>query len=80
MKKSGKSSAGNAVLRESMIREAAYFRAEQRSFTPGKELDDWFAAEQEIDAFLAQGAGAAAASRRRETQQPAKAKGYGSPK
>ncbi len=41
-------------LREMMIREAAYFRAEHRSFAPGADLEDWFAAEREIDAVLAQ--------------------------
>jgi len=35
-----------------MIAERAYFRAEQRGFTPGKELDDWLAAEIEVDALL----------------------------
>jgi hypothetical protein len=38
---------------ETMIREAAYFRAEQRAFVPGNEFEDWFAAEREIDAMLA---------------------------
>ncbi len=41
-------------LREMMIREAAYFRAEHRSFAPGADLEDWFSAEREIDAVLAQ--------------------------
>ena len=53
----------NIALRDTMIREAAYFRAEHRSFAPGRELEDWFAAEREIDAVLARryrGAGAAA--------------------
>jgi len=27
---------------------AAYFRAQKRGFQPGRELEDWFAAEQEI--------------------------------
>ena len=31
------------------IREAAYRRAEQRGFAPGAELEDWLAAEAEID-------------------------------
>jgi hypothetical protein len=34
--------------REQMIAEAAYYRAEQRGFAPGRELDDWIAAEAEI--------------------------------
>jgi len=40
-------------VRETMIREAAYFCAEQRAFAPGNEFEDWFAAEREIDAMLA---------------------------
>ena len=58
----------NTASRETMIREAAYFRAEHRSFAPGRELDDWFAAEREIDAVLAprlRGAGAAGAAESR---------------
>lgn len=35
-----------------LIAEAAYFRAEQRDFAPGQELDDWLAAEIEVDALL----------------------------
>jgi hypothetical protein len=35
-----------------MIAEAAYHRAERRHFTPGGELDDWVAAEVEIDEML----------------------------
>ena len=35
-----------------MIAEAAYFRAEQRGFVSGNELEDWLAAEMEIDALL----------------------------
>lgn len=38
--------------RQRLIAEAAYFRAEQRGFTPGRELEDWLAAEIEIDALL----------------------------
>jgi hypothetical protein len=30
------------------IEEAAYFRAKQRGFLPGQELDDWVAAESEV--------------------------------
>ena len=36
-------------LRRAMIAEAAYYRAEQRGFEPGRELEDWFAAESDID-------------------------------
>jgi len=31
-----------------LIAEAAYYRAEQRGFAPGHELDDWIAAEDEV--------------------------------
>jgi hypothetical protein len=30
------------------IAEAAYYRAQQRGFAPGHELDDWVAAEAEV--------------------------------
>jgi Protein of unknown function (DUF2934) len=40
------------LSREAMIREAAYFRAERRGFAQGAELDDWLAAEAEIDQAL----------------------------
>jgi hypothetical protein len=35
--------------RRRMIAEAAYFRAERRGFALGGGLDDWIAAETEID-------------------------------
>jgi len=38
------------VDRAELIAVAAYFRAEKRNFTPGGEIDDWLAAEREIDA------------------------------
>jgi hypothetical protein len=38
--------------RNAMVREAAYLRAEARGFEPGHELEDWLAAEHEIDARL----------------------------
>jgi len=31
-----------------MIREAAYYRAEKRGFSPGLEAEDWRAAEAEV--------------------------------
>jgi len=34
--------------RRSMIAEAAYYRAKQRNFEPGHELEDWLAAENEV--------------------------------
>ncbi len=39
--------------REEMIRKAAYLLAERRGFCPGKELDDWLAAERQIDRLTA---------------------------
>jgi hypothetical protein len=39
--------------REARIAEAAYWRAERRGFVAGQELDDWLAAEREIDEDLA---------------------------
>lgn len=43
---------GAEVLRESLIRTAAYFRAEHRGFAPGRELEDWLEAEREIDHWI----------------------------
>lgn len=39
--------------RYSMIAHAAYLRAAARDFAPGNELDDWLAAEAEIETRLA---------------------------
>jgi len=39
-------------LRRQMIAAAAYYRAEQRGFAPGCELEDWVVAEAEVDARL----------------------------
>lgn len=36
------------TLRRAMIAEAAYYLAERRGFAPGRELEDWVAAEGEI--------------------------------
>ena len=35
--------------RESMVRMAAYLRAERRGFAPGYEIEDWLAAEAEVN-------------------------------
>jgi hypothetical protein len=35
-----------------LIAEAAYFRSEKRSFAPGYELEDWLAAETELEKKL----------------------------
>jgi len=39
-------------LRSALIAEAAFFRAESRGFAPGNEVEDWLAAESEVDAKL----------------------------
>ena len=39
--------------REARIAEAAYWRAERRGFGGGQELDDWLAAEKEVDEDIA---------------------------
>jgi len=41
--------------RHAMICDAAYFLSERRGFCPGGELDDWLAAESEIDRVLTSG-------------------------
>jgi len=38
--------------RHHLISEAAYYRAERRGFSPGSELEDWLAAEEEIRGAL----------------------------
>jgi hypothetical protein len=35
-----------------LICEAAFLRAERRGFTPGGEVEDWLAAEEEVDRLL----------------------------
>ncbi|WP_198683499.1 DUF2934 domain-containing protein [Peristeroidobacter agariperforans] len=40
--------ASRAVDRREMIATAAYFRAQKRGFEPGHELEDWYAAENDI--------------------------------
>jgi hypothetical protein len=38
--------------RHQLIAEAAYYRAERRSFAPGCELEDWLDAEAEIETMI----------------------------
>ena len=45
----------SAERRRAMIAESAYLRAERRGFATGHEVDDWFAAEREVDALLSAG-------------------------
>lgn len=44
-------------VRRAMIAQAAYLRAERRGFTAGGEVEDWLAAEAEVDALLKAGNG-----------------------
>ena len=37
------------ALRQKMIEETAYFNAQQRGFISNNALDDWLAAEREVD-------------------------------
>lgn len=39
----------SAAERTALIERAAYFRAQGRGFAPGHEVEDWVAAEQEVD-------------------------------
>lgn len=39
----------SAEQRHALIERAAYLLAESRGFSPGEELDDWLAAEAEVD-------------------------------
>jgi hypothetical protein len=41
--------------RHSMITEAAYYFSEHRGFASGHELDDWLAAENQVDAAVGPG-------------------------
>ena len=38
--------------RQALIAQSAYLRAERRGFAPGQEMEDWLAAEAEVDALL----------------------------
>ena len=38
--------------RRALIAEAAFIRAERRNFVPGFEVEDWLAAESEVDTML----------------------------
>jgi hypothetical protein len=41
--------------RRALIAQAAYYRAEKRSFAPGFEVEDWLSAESEVDTLLTLG-------------------------
>ena len=46
------SSSRSTGQRNRMVEKAAYYAAERRGFEPGHELEDWLAAEQQIDELL----------------------------
>jgi hypothetical protein len=46
-----------AAWRNRLIRQAAYFRSQKRQPGAGKELEDWLAAEREVDDCLSQSQG-----------------------
>jgi DUF2934 family protein len=46
-----------AKSREALIAERAYFRAERRGFEPGRETEDWLAAEAEVNGLQNGGTG-----------------------
>lgn len=39
--------------RETLIREAAYYHYEQRGYAPGHDVEDWLAAEAELEHDMA---------------------------
>ena len=41
--------------RLALIAKAAYFRSEHRGFQPGNEVEDWLAAEAEVDQRISKG-------------------------
>jgi hypothetical protein len=44
----------SSAERHARIARAAYLRAERREFAPGHEVEDWLAAESEVDGQLAE--------------------------
>jgi hypothetical protein len=42
----------SAEARHAMVAEAAYLRAERRGFSHGHDVEDWLAAEAEVDTLL----------------------------
>ena len=50
--KASRATTASRKSRESMIAEAAYYRAEQRGFQGGNTIEDWLAAEKEVDEKL----------------------------
>jgi len=57
--RSSVSSEAFATERHRMIEESAYHHAEKRGFQPGHEMQDWLAAEKDIDSHLGNAANSA---------------------
>jgi len=47
-----RSASSEPPQRHALIAESAFFIAQERGFAPGHELDDWLAAEREVDQGL----------------------------
>ena len=45
----------SAQQRGHYVEIAAYFIAERRGFAPGNQMDDWLAAEREVERLIAEG-------------------------
>jgi transketolase N-terminal domain/subunit len=39
---------GKSSINQAHVAMAAYYRAQQRGFAPGQELEDWLQAEREL--------------------------------
>jgi hypothetical protein len=52
IKASSKATVVNNREKQELIGKAAYYRAARRGFIPAFELDDWLAAELEIEGLL----------------------------
>ena len=42
-------------IRHEIVAKAAYFRAQRRGFAPGHEMEDWLAAQAEVDTGITLG-------------------------
>jgi hypothetical protein len=55
-KASAKAAAGTKIIsneqRYRMVSEAAYHLSEKQGFQPGRDMDNWLIAEQQIEAFI----------------------------
>ena len=54
-KATGKPTVVAPEQRRQLVQVAAYFIAERRGFESGREIEDWFEAEAEVERMLAEG-------------------------